>query len=115
VVCRHQAAAQFGVGINTAINWVRRFRETGSVEPDQVGGYRPKKIAGPHHDWLVQRCRNADFLERAASAAASGCTSSLLFDRTRQSTKAEWSKPRSRAGLPTQRTAAPKSFRAGWN
>ena len=23
----HQAAAQFGVGISTAINWVRRFRE----------------------------------------------------------------------------------------
>src|ERR1700751_1079462 len=41
---RHQAAAQFGVGISTAINWVRRFRETGSVKPDQVGGYRPKKI-----------------------------------------------------------------------
>jgi putative transposase len=35
---RHQAAAQFGVAISTAINWVRRFRETGSVEPDQVGG-----------------------------------------------------------------------------
>jgi putative transposase len=49
---RHQAAAQFGVGISTAINWVRRFRETGSVKPDRVGGYRPKKIAGPYRDWL---------------------------------------------------------------
>src|SRR4030081_302362 len=44
----HQAAAQFGVGISTAINWVRRFRETGSVKPDKFGGYRPKKIAGRH-------------------------------------------------------------------
>ena len=35
---RHQAAAQLGVAISTAINWVRRFRETGGVEPDQVGG-----------------------------------------------------------------------------
>ena len=61
---RHQAAAQFGVAISTAINWVRRFRETGSVEPDQVGGYRPKKIAGAHRDWLVQRCRKADFTVR---------------------------------------------------
>ena len=43
---RHQAAAQFGVAISTAINWVRRFRETGSVEPDQVGGYRPKEDCG---------------------------------------------------------------------
>ena len=26
---RHQAAAQFGVGISTAILWVQRFRRTG--------------------------------------------------------------------------------------
>ena len=65
---RHQAAAQFGVAISTAINWVRRFRETGSVEPDQVGGYRPKKIARPHRDWLLQRCRKADFTLRGLVA-----------------------------------------------
>jgi putative transposase len=64
----HQAAAQFGVAISTIINWVRRFRETGSVKPDQVGGYRPKKIAGPHRDWLVQRCRKADFTLRGLVA-----------------------------------------------
>jgi hypothetical protein len=34
------------VDISTAINWVQRFHETGSVKPDQIGGYRPKKIAG---------------------------------------------------------------------
>src|ERR1700730_2299743 len=65
---RHEAAAQFGVGISTAINWVRRFHETGSVEPDQVGGYRPKKIAGPHRDWLAQPCRKADFTLRGLVA-----------------------------------------------
>jgi putative transposase len=35
------------VGISTAINWARRLGETGSVKPDKVGGYRPKKIVGP--------------------------------------------------------------------
>ena len=60
---RHQAAAQFGVGISTAINWVQRFQDTGSVKPAQVGGYRPKKIAGPHREWLMQRCRK-DFTVR---------------------------------------------------
>ena len=50
---RHKAAAQFGVGISTAILWVQRFRKTGSVEPDKIGGYRPKKIAGRHREWLV--------------------------------------------------------------
>ena len=43
---RHQAAAQFGVGISTAINWVRRFHETGSVKPDQIGGYQAKEDCG---------------------------------------------------------------------
>jgi putative transposase len=64
---RHQAAAQFGVGISTAINWVQRFHQTGSVKPDQIGGYRPKKIAGPHREWLIQRCRN-DFTVRGLVA-----------------------------------------------
>jgi putative transposase len=59
---RHQAAAQFGV-----INWVKRFHETGSVKPDRIGGYRPKKIAGPHREWLKQRCRK-DFTVRGLVA-----------------------------------------------
>jgi putative transposase len=33
---RHRAAAQFGVAPSTVINWVRRFRETGSVAPGQM-------------------------------------------------------------------------------
>lgn len=60
---RHQAAAQFGVGISTA-KLGPALSETGSVKPDQIGGYRPKKIAGPHRDWVVQRCREADFTVR---------------------------------------------------
>ena len=64
----HQAAARFGVGISTAIKWVQRFLETGSVKPDKIGGYRPKKIAGLHREWLVQRCRKADFTVRGLVA-----------------------------------------------
>jgi putative transposase len=64
----HQAAAQFGVGASTAILWMQRFRKTGSVDPDQIGGYKPKKISGPHRDWLVQRCRKADFTLRGLVA-----------------------------------------------
>ena len=60
-------AAQFGVGISTAINWVDRFHETGSVEPDQIGGYRPKKIPGLYREWLMQRCRK-DFTVRGLVA-----------------------------------------------
>ncbi len=41
-----QAAERFGVGISTAINWVRRLRAKGSVAPGQMGGHKPKKIKG---------------------------------------------------------------------
>jgi len=43
---RHQAAAQFGVGISTAINWVQRFHETGSVKPDRIGGSGQRRLRG---------------------------------------------------------------------
>ena len=54
---RHQAAARFGVGIATAIAWVRRFDETGSVAPGKIGGYRPKKITGEHRAWFLERAK----------------------------------------------------------
>lgn len=61
---RHQAAARFAVGVSTVIRWVARFRETGSVTPDKMGGNRPKTIRGEHHAWLVQRCKEKDFTLR---------------------------------------------------
>src|SRR6266446_6873538 len=42
----HQAAAQFGVGVSTAIVWARRLRETGSVAP---GPPRIKLIGIPRN------------------------------------------------------------------
>src|SRR5437879_6088123 len=53
----HQAAAQFGVGVSTAIVWVRRLRETGSVAPGQMGGQKPKAISGEHRAWLLERTK----------------------------------------------------------
>ena len=51
---RRRAAAQFGVGVSTVIKWVRRFRQTDSVEPDQMGGYRPVLLAA-HRDFVHGR------------------------------------------------------------
>jgi hypothetical protein len=51
---RRQAAAHYGVGISTAIKWVQRLRRTGSVRPDEIGGYRPKKLSGPWRTWLLE-------------------------------------------------------------
>src|SRR5258705_7173401 len=53
----HQAAAQFGVGVSTAIIWVRRLRETGSVAPGQMG---VQLVAGivVHKDTLIVRLKS---------------------------------------------------------
>ena len=61
--CR-RAAAQLGVGVNTAILWVRRFRQTGSVAPGQMGRHKPKAISGEHRSWLLERTKQRDFTLR---------------------------------------------------
>src|SRR5580693_5491521 len=57
----HRAAAQFGVGVSTAIRWVERLRNTGSVAPSKIGGYKPRAIAGEHRTWLLARIKEKDF------------------------------------------------------
>src|SRR5262245_43047595 len=64
----HQGAEQFGVGGNTAINWMRRLRETGSVAPGKMGGHKPKAISGEYRDWLLRRIQNGDFTLRGLVA-----------------------------------------------
>jgi transposase len=54
---RNRAAKQFGIGISTAINWVKRLDETGSVAPGKMGGHRPKAISGEHRLWVLQRTK----------------------------------------------------------
>jgi transposase len=64
----HQAARQFGVAVSTAINWVKRWRRTGSVAPGKMGGHKPKAIAGEHRLWLLQRIKDGDFTLRGLAA-----------------------------------------------
>ena len=65
---RRRAASHFGVGVSTAIHWVRRFRETGSVAPGQMGGHKPQALRGAYRDWLIERCREKDFTLRGLVA-----------------------------------------------
>ena len=69
---RHQAAARFGIGVSTAIEWVRRFRETGSAAPGRMGGRKPKAIRGEHRDWLICRRQEKDFTLRELVAELAG-------------------------------------------
>ena len=61
---RNKAARRFGIGIKTAIDWVRRFRETASLSAKPMGGCRPKKIVGEYRDWLLARCQGQAFTLR---------------------------------------------------
>jgi len=65
---RNRAAKQFGVAISTAIGWMQRLDETGSVAPGQMGGHKPKAISGEHAVWLSQRIKNDDFTLRGLVA-----------------------------------------------
>jgi transposase len=69
---RHEAASRFGVGVSTAIAWVRRFRETGSVAPGQMGGHKPKAIRDEHAAWLRQRIGEPDFTLRGLVVELAG-------------------------------------------
>jgi transposase len=72
VSARNRAAKQFGVAISTAIGWMQRVEETGSVEPGQMGGHKPKAVAGDHAVWLSQRIRDGDFTIRGLVAELAG-------------------------------------------
>ena len=65
---RRRAAARFGVSYSAAIDWVKRHRRTGSLEPGRIGGHKPKKISGEWWEWLLARCREADFTLRGLVA-----------------------------------------------
>jgi putative transposase len=58
---RNQAAARFGVAASSAIKWVARFRATGSAGPAKMGGHKPRTLRGEHAEWLIARCREAEF------------------------------------------------------
>src|SRR4029077_20947892 len=51
-----------------AIRWVERARKTGSAAPGQMGGHKPKAIAGEHRTWLLVRVTERDFTIRGLVA-----------------------------------------------
>lgn len=49
---RHEAAAQFKTSVSFAVNLMKLWRATGSVEPRPRGGFRHGKL-GPHGDFIL--------------------------------------------------------------
>jgi len=51
---RWRAAGMFGVGIATVIEWVRVWRESGSLNAKPMGGDRNSRLKG-ERAWLLKR------------------------------------------------------------
>jgi transposase len=69
---RFQAANQFGMAISTAIGWMQRVEETGSVEPGQMSGHKRKAVSGDHAIWLSERIKGGDFTIRGLVTELAG-------------------------------------------
>lgn len=61
------AAIRFGVSASSAIKWLQRYRATGSVAPDKIGGHKPRLLAGALRDWLLERAQR-DFTLRGLAS-----------------------------------------------
>jgi transposase len=61
-------AGALSVAPSTVVKWSQRRRATGSVAPGQVGGRRPRLIAGDHETWLRARVAEGPFTLRGLVA-----------------------------------------------
>lgn len=50
-----QVAAALDVAPSSVVKWSQRLRKTGSCAPAGTGGHPPRKIAGAHEAWLLER------------------------------------------------------------
>ena len=61
-------AAALSISPSSVVKWLQRFRSTGSVAPGQMGGHRPRAVAGEQAAWLRQRITGGDFTLRGLVA-----------------------------------------------
>ena len=126
---RHKSAAQFGVGTVSARSSIgcRRFQDTGSVAPGQMGGHKPKAIAGEHQVFLARRVREGGFTLRGLvrELAERGLKvdyrsvwnfvhAERLSFKKKPSSPASAIDPTSRAGASSGRTGRAGSILSAW-
>jgi putative transposase len=63
-----QIAAALQISPSCVSKWTRRERETGSVAPAQVGGYKPRTLTGEVAEWLRRRVQAGPFTLRGLTA-----------------------------------------------
>lgn len=110
---RRAAAARFGVGVASAIRWVREWRETGSTSARPQGGDRRSRRIEAYRDIIltaIERQTDITLVEMAemlrAEHGASFATSTIWRFLDRHAMTVKKNGARERAGAARRRRAA---------
>jgi transposase len=104
---RRAAAARYDVSIASAVRWYQRFKRTGSIEPDAIGGDRHSHRVEAHAakvlGWIDEQ-RDLTLVEIAARLADEGhvfarATIWRLLDRHNYTVKKRPPMPQNRNAL----------------
>jgi len=63
-----EIAAALSIAASCISKWTKRKRETGSLAPAQVGGYKPRTLSGDSAEWLRGRIASGPFTLRGLAA-----------------------------------------------
>ena len=63
-----QVAAALQISPSCVSKWIRRRRETGSLAPARIGGYKPRTLSGGCAEWLRARVASGPFTLRGLAA-----------------------------------------------
>jgi putative transposase len=61
-------AASLGISLSCVSKWTQRQRQTGSLAPAQIGGYKPRTLTGDCAQWLRERIASGLFTLRGLAA-----------------------------------------------
>jgi putative transposase len=63
-----QIAAALMISASCVSKWTKRKRETGSLAPAQIGGYKPRTLSGECAEWLRERIASGPVTLRGLTA-----------------------------------------------
>jgi transposase len=63
-----EIAAALQISPSCVSKWTKRERETGSLAPAQIGGYKPRTLSGDCAEWLRARIASGPFTLRGLTA-----------------------------------------------
>lgn len=63
-----EIAAALRISPSCVSKWTKRKRETGSLKPAQIGGYKPRTLSGKTAEWLRERIASGPVTLRGLTA-----------------------------------------------